>query len=668
MIQLQNIGISFGGAWLFRNLQWHMPPGSRVGLVGPNGAGKTTLLKIVCRMITPEAGKVITPKRTSFGYLPQDGVVHRGRTLFEEAYSALEDIVELKEKMADIQQELETAQPDSQELDDLLKRVGHLEHRMQALEAYAAESRVHKILKGLGFAQSDIPLPVESFSGGWQMRIALAKLLLMHPDALLLDEPTNHLDIPTLEWLETFLESYQGSVVLVSHDRYFLDKVVSRITEIEHNMLTEYHGNYSYYLEEKQNRRHRLEYEQYRLQKEKKRIQRFVDRFRYKNTKAKAVQSRIKMLEKMKDVQIPKPSKTVHFRFPEAPRSGRIVFQAVDISKTYDNKQVFQGLNLILERGRRVALVGPNGAGKSTLCRVVSGREPPTSGTFRLGHNVVPDSFSQDIHHQLNPKNTVLQEVESDASTSQFPELRNLLGAFLFSGDDVDKKVEVLSGGEKSRLALAKILLRPSNFLVLDEPTNHLDRPGREVLLKALNTYSGTILVVSHDRYFLDGLVDEIWELDSGAIHQYSGNYSYYHQMRMQKLAPQQSETGKPESDAAEEKATPKSTVKKSKEQKRLEAQERQQQYRERKRIETQLNQIITDIEQREKRKKELETLLSSVEIYQDGDKTRDIMREYRHISQELPLLYEKWEMIEKKGAYQSPKFNDKTVDKKRGK
>ena len=666
MIQLRKLGISFGGKWLFRDLDWHISPDARVGLVGPNGAGKTTILKIICGIQSLESGQVLVPKHTTVGYLPQDGVVHRGRTLFEEAFSALEDIVELKAQMETVQQEMASVEPGSTELDDLLKRMGHLEHRLQILEAYTAESRVYKVLKGLGFSETDAAKPVETFSGGWQMRIALVKLLLKQPNVLLLDEPTNHLDIPTLEWLETYLESYDGTVILVSHDRYFLDQVANVTAEIERGKLSLFHGNYSFYLEEKESRDERLTSEQYRQSKEKERIERFVERFRYKNTKAKAVQSRIKMLEKMKAVEVTKRSKTIHFRFPEAPRSGRIVFEVKEMGKSYGDKQVFQGLDLALERGRRLALVGPNGAGKSTLCRIISGQESPTAGQFRLGHNVILGSFSQDVHLELDPKNTVLQEVESAATTSQLPELRSLLGAFLFSGDDVYKKVEVLSGGEKNRLALAKILLKPSNFLVLDEPTNHLDRPGREVLLNALRSYSGTILVVSHDRHFLDGLVDEIWEMADSRVRVFVGNYSDYHHTRLQEaeLEKVSQESKSTTSTSDSETAVKAPSVKKSKEQKRLEAVERQERYQVQSKIENELKKVVTEIERLETRKAELETMLSDSEVYRDGDRARSILKEYDKIREELTKWYERWEKIDLDNLKNADKIIDKTVDK----
>jgi len=666
MIHLTNIGMSFSGKWLFRNLDWHIAPDARIGLVGPNGAGKTTLLKIITGLLPPETGGVICPKRTTFGYLPQEGVVHRGRTLFEEAYSALEDIIKLKEQMESVQHEMETVSEDSPELADLLKHLGHLEHRMQALEAYTAESRVHKILDGLGFAQSEASNPVESFSGGWQMRIALAKLLLSQPDVLLLDEPTNHLDIPSLEWLETYLREYDGTVILVSHDRFFLDQATNITVEIERGVLSIYHGNYSLYEQEKEQRLERLASEQFRLSQEKERIERFVERFRYKATKAKAVQSRIKTLEKMKTVEVQKRTRTIHFRFPEAPRSGRIVFEAIGLGKSYEEKQVFRGLDLILERGRRVALVGPNGAGKSTLCRIVTGSEPPTAGTLRLGHNVLLGSFSQDVHYELDPNRTVLEEVETTATIDQIPHLRSLLGAFLFSGDDVDKKVQVLSGGEKSRLALAKILLKPSNLLVLDEPTNHLDRGGREVLLNALKTYNGTILVVSHDRHFLDGLVTEIWEMNNGLLRVFPGNYSDYHRARMEK---QETEAVKRSQKSAflekdDNTAVKQPSGRKTKEQKRLEALERQRIYQHKQKFQAQFKKVMSDIEKRETRKSELEALLSDPEVYRDGDSARKILKEYEKLQKELPKLYEEWEKIEKKSATEMPKMIDKTVDK----
>jgi len=490
-------------------------------------------------------------------------------------------------------------------------------------------------------------------------------LLLSQPNVLLLDEPTNHLDIPSLEWLETYLGEYNGTVILVSHDRYFLDEATTITAEIERGVLSVYHGNYSAYEQEKEERQARLESEQFRLSKEKERIERFVERFRYKATKAKAVQSRIKMLEKMKTVEVQKRTRTIHFRFPEAPRSGRIVFEAAELGKSYAEKQVFQGLDLILERGRRVALVGPNGAGKSTLCRIVTGSESATNGTLRLGHNVLLGSFSQDIHHELDPNHTVLEEVETNATIDQLPHLRSLLGAFLFSGDDVDKKVQVLSGGEKSRLALAKILLRPSNFLVLDEPTNHLDRGGRQVLLSALKTYHGTILVVSHDRHFLDGLVTEIWEMNHGVLRVFPGNYSDYHRTRTEKEAEAPSEEsaalGKDESTTLNQ-----PSGRKTKEQKRLEAEERQRMYQHKQKFQAQLKKVMSDIEKREARKSELESLLSDSEVYRDGDRARKILKEYEKLQKVLPRLYEEWEKIEKKSAIEMPKMIDKNVDKNR--
>ncbi len=525
MQQVQNLSKGFGGQILFENVTWNVSGGDRVGLTGPNGSGKTTLLRILAGTGTPDRGDVTAPRGTRIGFLPQDGLSHSGRTLKEEATSVFADVLALRDEQRELEEEMSRLDPGSTGYQAVLNRYGECQEEWDRQEGFAVEARVGEVLRGLGFQRDELEAPTETFSGGWQMRIALAKLLLARPDILLLDEPTNHLDLEARNWLEEFLAVYPHGVVLVSHDRYFLDRVVTRITEIDRRQLRNYPGSYSNFLEVREKAIAELRARARHQQEEMERIQRFIDRFRAKASKAKQVQSRVKMLEKMEQIEAPPERKLMKLRLPQPERSGRVVLELKGVTKKYGKKQVFNGVDLLVERGERVALVGPNGAGKSTLMRLLAGVEPPDSGEIEPGHKVSRGYFSQERAFDLEEKKTVLANLMEVAPVDLVPRLRNILGAFLFRNDDVDKKAKVLSGGEKSRLALAKMLLHPANVLLLDEPTNHLDLDSKEVLLNALRAFTGTLIFVSHDRYFIDELATKVAEVGNGTVRLHWGNY-----------------------------------------------------------------------------------------------------------------------------------------------
>jgi ATP-binding cassette subfamily F protein 3 len=464
------------------------------------------------------------PRQTTVGYLPQDGLSHSGRTLREETLSAFASVLALGSEIRELEHRMAVTDPASPEHGAVIARYGECRDEWDRQGGFSIEARTEEVLLGLGFRPSELDRSTETFSGGWQMRIALAKLLLQKPNLLLLDEPTNHLDLEARNWLEDYLEAYPHAVVLVSHDRYFLDRVVTRITEIDRRKLVDYTGNYSRYLEVRSATLAELRAKAARQQEEIERTKRFVDRFRYKATKAKQVQSRVKMLEKIEVIEVPPERKLMKLRLPEPERPGRVVVELSSVRKVYGDRVVFAGSDLVIERGERLALVGPNGVGKSTLMRLLSQTESPDSGTVKLGHKVSTGYFSQD-RYDLDENKTVLENMNERASIAMVPQLRSILGAFLFHGDDVDKKVKVLSGGEKSRLALARMLLKPSNVLLLDEPTNHLDLDSKAILLEALEAYKGTLVFVSHDRYFLDELATKVAEIGGGEIRLHWGGY-----------------------------------------------------------------------------------------------------------------------------------------------
>jgi ATP-binding cassette subfamily F protein 3 len=528
MIQLSDAGKRFGHKLLFEHADWLLTAEDRIGLVGANGTGKSTLMKILAGSETLDYGSVIRTRGISAGYLPQDGLTLTGQSVFGECMSVFEDLRQMEQEMESLTHKMAELEHSSSEYSAVAERYQRLEHEFRTRDGYAIEAQVGIVLTGLGFHKQDWNRQTDEFSGGWQMRISLAKLLLQKPNLLLLDEPTNHLDLESRNWLEEYLNSYPYAFVLISHDRYFLDVTVRKIVEIWNKRIHFYSGNYDKYLAAKAQRRESLE-AAYRTQRERiEQLEVFINRFRYQATKAKQVQSRMKELEKIDRIEIPEEEKTVHFSFPQPRPSGRIVAEFSGVAKSYGAHEVFNGANFMIERGDRIALVGVNGAGKSTLIKLLSGAEQLTAGEFKLGHNATPDYFAQDQYKELDPDARILDDLGKIAPVSTQTELRSLLGCFLFSGDDVFKRIGVLSGGERSRYALLRLLLHPSNFLLLDEPTNHLDMRAKDVLLEALLKYTGTIVFVSHDRYFIDRLATRVFEIGEGKVEVFPRNYEDY--------------------------------------------------------------------------------------------------------------------------------------------
>jgi len=498
--------------------------------VGGNGTGKSTLLKVLAGIETLDEGSFSAAKDTTAGYLPQDGLSLSGRTVLEECLSVFGNLLDIEKEMETLTHKMAELDPNSNEYEKVADRYHRIETEFQRSDGYSLEAQAGAVLNGLGFSREDASRPIEEFSGGWQMRVGLAKLLLAKPNLLLLDEPTNHLDLEARNWLEQYLNDYPFAFVLVSHDRYFLDVTVNKILEIWNRRTYFYTGNYDRYLEQKAERRAQLEASYRNQQEHIHHLETFINRFRYQATKARQVQSRIKELEKIERIELPEEERVIHFSFPQPPSSGRMVAELQNVAKSYGEKKVFERVSFVLNRGDRVALVGINGAGKSTLIKLLSGAEPVTKGELRLGHNVELDYFAQDQYKALDPDARLIDDLTSFAPTavSNQTQLRTLLGSFLFSDDDVFKRIGVLSGGERNRYALARMLLRPANFLLLDEPTNHLDLQAKDVLLEALRRFTGTIVFVSHDRYFIDKLATRVFQIESGRLQDYPGNYEDY--------------------------------------------------------------------------------------------------------------------------------------------
>ena len=528
MIQLSAAGKRFGHKLLFENADWLITPRDRVGLVGANGTGKSTVMKILAGLDTLDDGTLSVAKGTSAGYLPQDGLSLSGRTVFEECMSVFSGLKAIELELEQLTHKIAELDHESAEYAEVADRYHSLEHEFQTGGGYSLDAEVGRVLMGLGFSKQDWSRRTEEFSGGWQMRLALAKLLLQKPNLLLLDEPTNHLDLEARNWLEEYLRNYPGAFVLISHDRYFLDVTVSKIVEIWNKRLWFYTGNYDKFLSQKTQRNENL-LAAYKNQRERiEQLEIFITRFRYQATKAKQVQSRIKELERMERIEVPPEEKTIRFTFPQPKPSGRVVAEFENVAKAYGDKSVFDKVSFMIERGDRIALVGVNGAGKSTLIKLLAHTEPPTGGAYKTGHNVEADYFAQDQYKELNPDRRLLDDLGDASPRSTQTELRNLLGCFLFQDEDVFKKIGVLSGGERGRYALLRLLLHPANFLLLDEPTNHLDLRAKDVLLDALMKYTGTVVFVSHDRYFIDKLATKVFEVGDGKVEIYPGNYEDY--------------------------------------------------------------------------------------------------------------------------------------------
>jgi len=533
MLQLSSAGKRFGPKLLFDEVNWLITPNERTGLVGGNGTGKSTLLKILAGMDTLDYGQRTHIKGMTIGYLPQDGLALSGRTVFEECLSVFDELRDMEKEAEALTHILSDADPKSKEYAAAADRYSEIADHLHVHDIYTLDAQVGAVLGGLGFSKEDWLRRTEEFSGGWQMRIALAKLLLQKPSLLLLDEPTNHLDLESRNWLEDYLHSYENAFILISHDRYFLDVTVNKIVEVWNKRMQVYHGNYEKYLVLKDERRTQI-MSAYKNQRDRiEALEAFINRFRAQATKAKQVQSRIKELEKIERIEVPDEEATIHFKFPQPPASGRTVIEVSNLLKVYptptgDTKTILEDISFTIERGDRIALVGANGAGKSTMIRMLSGLEGPTSGNIKLGHNVLADYFAQDQYKVLDPNAEMLDDITGSNPKVDVVTLRSLLGCFMFSGDDVFKKLGVLSGGERNRYAMAKMLVSPANFILLDEPTNHLDLRAKDVLLEAIRDFTGTVLFVSHDRYFIDRLATRVFEVEDRRVHIYPGNYEDY--------------------------------------------------------------------------------------------------------------------------------------------
>ena len=638
MIRLNDLSISFGSRSILNDVSLHIRRNDRIGLIGPNGAGKSTLFKLICKLIEPSNGELIIARDINIGYLPQEKFVFERMTVFEEARSAFSDVIYIKTQIDGIHGLLEDQSLSSEEHQLLLDKYANFRHQLEVINGSKVDAEVSKVLKGMGFKESDFVKEINDLSGGWQMRVALSKLLLQDPNLLLLDEPTNHLDIDSILWLEEYLKEFKGSIIIVSHDRAFLDRNVTKIWELEKGEVDEYYGNYSFYEVEKE-RQTELQIARYvNQQKRIKEVERFIERFRAKNTKASQVQSRILMLEKMEKEDLPQDAVAkVKFRFPASKQSGVTVLDVKAVSHKYDGCFIFYDVCFSIERGEKVALVGQNGSGKSTLSRIVARIEQPLSGTVKMGHNVMFDYFAQEHAEKLNNDNTLLQEMESAAAFSMIPYIRHILGAFLFSGDDAFKTVNVLSGGEKSRLTLAKMLLKPTNFLILDEPTNHIDIVTKKILKNALLDYPGSLLIVSHDRDFLDGLVSKVYELREGRLHVHIGSFKDFLDKKALDL-----HIGSMRDDT---KVNTSPKLEESGSQKQLYLLKKEQNARKRR-----LTKEVQDIEGKiallENKKRELDSIFQDTTLYSNKEKSVEINKQYKIVTDELSSLCNRWETV----------------------
>ena len=655
MIQLSDLSKAFGDRTLIDHVTWQISDGERVGLCGPNGAGKTTLLKMLAGLDEADSGAIVKPADLTIGYLPQDGLTHSGRTVFEEASSAFQPLLDIKAEMHEIEHRLGDASVPQGEHDAMLVRYSELQDRFRLGDGYSMDLRIATVLRGLGFSPEDAARPAETFSGGWQMRIALAKLLLGRPNLLLLDEPTNHLDLEARNWLEEYLGAYPYAVILVSHDRYFLDAVVTRITDLNLRKLTDYVGNYSKYVAQRDAMLDRLRQTKKEQDEEVARVKMFIDRFRYQATKAAQVQSRIKLLEKVVPIEVPPERKRIHFTFPACRKSGRTVLELKHVRKAYGPLTVFRNLSLHIERGDRIALVGPNGSGKSTLMRMLSGEEAPDGGARTVGHEVVIEYFAQDEAARLDPTLTVYETLASGSPTDMVPAIRNILGGFLFSGDDVYKKAAVLSGGERTRLAVARMLLRPSNTLLLDEPTNHLDLDSKDVLLEALEDYGGTLIFVSHDRYFVERLATKIIEVGHGAAIVYPGTYTEFlwskeHQDEIPEKPKAQVSKPRAQSPSNAQLPTAKPTVQSREERKREDA-ERKKKQRAADVLQKRISDLESRIAEREAQVKELEATMAAPGFYENLEAVKPVTDRHQALMWEVGDLIAQWEALQQHAA-----------------
>lgn len=628
MIAINNLTFEIGARALYDEANWHIKPGDKAGLIGANGTGKTTLLKLIVGDLNPTGGSISMSKDLKIGYLNQDLLSYNSdKSILHVAMEAFARQNQLHTEIEELLKKLET-----EYTEDLIHRLSDKQHEFDALDGYNIEFKAHEILAGLGFSERDQHRQLSEFSGGWRMRVMLAKILLQAPDILLLDEPTNHLDLPSIKWLENYLQAFEGAIVIVSHDRWFLDRVVNRIVESRKGKLTSYAGNYTFYVEEK-GMREEIQRNEFKNQQQKiKQEERLIERFRAKASKAKFAQSRIKMLEKMDrldDVDDDNPS--VNFAFKFSKQSGRHVIRLENISKEYPKINILKKASAVIEKGDKIALIGANGKGKSTLLRIITGTESGHSGEVITGHNVTETFFAQHQLESLHLDNAILNELQSFAPKHTETELRSILGSFLFTGDDVFKKIRVLSGGEKSRVALAKALTADANFLILDEPTNHLDIQSVNILIQALNQFEGTFIVVSHDRYLLDNVANKIWFIEDEQIKEYPGTYAEYEEWASKRVV-NDVKTAAPKKDKKED-----SNVKQPK---------TEDKSRELKKLNQQLSQLEEEIAVLEQRVKAAETALGNDAIYQDPTKLKAANAEYESVKAELSLKQGLWEDI----------------------
>ena len=645
MLSINDLSLQYGDKHIFRNVSAQIHAGDRVGLAGVNGSGKSTLLKIMCAQHEVDPGIVSRAAWFSVAYLPQEVTIELGsRSLFAEAESSFDDVLAQQEELQRVGEQLALCDPNSPEIDALLVRQGDLQHALEGCDVFRIRPQVERVLFGLGFTAADLDRPVANFSGGWIMRLLLAKLLLKKPSLLLLDEPTNHLDLDSLTWLEDFLLQYQGAMIIISHDRAFLDRVTAITWELSLGKLSVYRGNYSHYLVEKAQR---FELERAAFDNQQAMIrqsERFITRFRAKSTKSRQVQSRVKQLEKLERIELSETERTIHFSFPPAAPCGRDVLILEGVHKQYQGTTVFEDVGFSLQRGDKLAVVGVNGAGKTTLLKIMAGLEP-AEGMIKPGHNVILSYFGQHQAQELPGDLSILDTVYHTAVDMTMTRVRSLLGAFLFTGDEVDKPVRVLSGGEKSRVALAKMLVRPANLMLLDEPTNHLDMSSQEILQEAMAQYEGTIIVVSHNRFFVNSFVNKVLEIRKGKATIHEGNIDDYLEWRRKTDAMQAA--GKPDSNQAAIRSSEvgdegQSTDKKA--QRKQRAQERQLLNKKIGPWKKKSDEAEQEIEQQERRKAELEALMADPEMYGDQESWSAASREYGQVERHLERAYQKWE------------------------
>lgn len=647
MLTVQGISKFLGKKELFEGVSFHIHAGEKIGLIGHNGAGKSTLFQVLLGETEPDSGMVTKSKNLRMGYLPQQWTPLEGKTVLAHAVDIHAELEALREELHAVQEALEREKV-AEAAKSLALRQGQLLEQMEHLGGYDLESRAQKILAGLGFRDEQLQMPVSTLSGGWVMRLELARLLLAEPDLLLLDEPTNHLDLHSLLWLEQYLQSTSSAIILISHDRAFLNAIVRRVLELEGGELHQYTGNYDDYLNEKAQRRE-IQLASYKNQQDRiRQMERFVERNRVRTSGARQAQSRLKMLEKMERIELPPDQQAaIHFTFPPPPRSGKRVLELSAVHKAYGSHVVYGGIDLVVERGDRIAFIGENGAGKSTLLKILAGVEKPTRGQCVLGHQTFIGYYAQYQWEQLHREWTVLEEASSISGDMPQSQLRSLLGAFLFRGDDVLKKVAVLSGGEKARLILCKLLLQRPNVLLLDEPTNHLDIPSRDVLETALAEFSGTLCFISHDRHFINKITNKVLEVDSGRINLFPGNYNDYQNIwkkRVQETERDPSPPSGPHPDSTRDSSPCDVPVKKDQDRKRQEAQWRNELYRLKKPLQERLEQVEGRLEKMQEELDRLNDLLAQPTTYQDGSRVQDLQKEYQECRQQLQQLTEQWE------------------------